>query len=141
MDKVHLDRFAFTPYGTFGRLRVAGFVCFTVERKWLDNQPFISCIPSGGYIMKLGNFRDKYANYEVQDVPRRTAIEIHVGNVYEDVQGCIAVGGSLGWSGRMWSVTDSREAHGKFMNAMGGVPEALLVVSNLFDYQRDYIGA
>jgi hypothetical protein len=141
MDKVFLDRFAYTPFGTFGRLRVGDFLCFTIERKWLDNEPFISCIPAGAYIMTLGNFGGNYPNYELQDVPGRSAIEIHRGNTSEDVKGCIAVGYRLGTSYDKWAVTSSADAMRGYMKAMGGVPEALLVVSNLWDYMRDYNGA
>src|SRR5688572_31361757 len=75
---VTLERFAYTPMGTFGLLSVDGGVPFrTVERPWARNMDGISCIPCGAYSLKLGMFysgdgvggKKDYPAYEILDVP------------------------------------------------------------------------
>ena len=56
VDKVLLERFAYTPMGIFGRIMSPEFQCYTVERPWLDNRARESCIPEGVYRLRLGTF-------------------------------------------------------------------------------------
>ena len=53
-DTLQLQRFAYTPFGTFGRLYMPEFQCFTIERPWLNNVPKESCIPEGEYGIRRG---------------------------------------------------------------------------------------
>jgi hypothetical protein len=118
-EMVTVERFAYTPMGTFGRLRYKGFGCFTVEKPWANNAPYTSCIPTGIYPIKLGKFyHGAYSCYELDQVPNRTLIKIHRGNTMDDVKGCIAVGTALGVINKLWAVTNSRKAHDEFMAAM-----------------------
>lgn len=74
----------------------------TIERRWLNNAPNVSCIPDGEYPLVArtwGGFFRKYKKEfghefvaEVADVPGRSSILIHRGNTESDVTGCIAVG-------------------------------------------------
>ncbi|MFW8589834.1 DUF5675 family protein [Glaciecola sp. 2405UD65-10] len=66
-----------------------GQLIYVLERPWLDNEPFVSCVPAGQYIVDhdtTGQFR----YFELQDVPGRTEIEIHPANKVEQLQGCLA---------------------------------------------------
>ncbi len=127
---VTLERFAYTPYGAFGKLMMPEFECYTVERPWLDNKPRESCIPEGEYGLKLGMYnRGGYAAYEVMDVPNRSLIKIHVGNTIDDVIGCIAPGKALGYLEKKWSVSSSRKAFKEFMRAMDGVERSTLRIT------------
>jgi len=121
-----LDRFAYSPMGTFGRLSIGDFQCFTVERPWQNNKPSVSCIPEGIYPLKLrespvvqrtsgGAYRQ---GWEVTHVPNRSMIMLHVGNTMTDVEGCIAVGAALGWVAGRWAVTDSRKTFSLLMDAL-----------------------
>ena len=85
--------------------------CKTLELPWLDNHPFISCIPAGEYWIKR-RWSPKLGNHlKVLDVPDRTDILIHSLNFYTQTQGCIGVGKRLvdinndGWK----DITNSRE--------------------------------
>ena len=119
VDKVLLERFAYSPFGVFGKIIIPEFECFTVERPWLDNKPRESCIPEGTYTIRLGMYnRGGYAAYEVLNVPDRTLIKIHIGNTIDDVIGCIAPGKALGFLERKWAVSSSRKAFKEFMGAM-----------------------
>ena len=129
-DTVQLERFAYTPVGTFGRLYVPEFQCFTVERPWLNNAPKESCIPEGEYEIRLGQYnRGGYPAYEVVGVPDRTLIKIHIGNTMDDLLGCIALGKALGWVERKWAVTSSKKAFAEFMTAMDGAATAQLHIA------------
>jgi len=127
--RVELARWAFTPFGVFGELSVGGFSCFTVERPWLDNEPFRSCIPAGEYRLVRGFYhRGGYPAFEVRDVPGRSLIKIHAGNTMDDVVGCIAPGMGLGWLDGKWAVIRSRLALTTFMDVLPD-SEASLVIS------------
>ncbi len=127
---ITLERFAYSPHGTFGRLIVPNkFQCFTVERPWLDNRTAESCIPEGRYPLRLrtspivertskGEFLQ---GWEVVDVPGRTLIMLHAGNTMADLQGCIAPGDSLGWVEGRWAVMRSRETFKLLMHALAGL--------------------
>lgn len=103
-----LTRYAYGPQATLGRLTVRDRTFWTVERPWLGNKPFESCIPEGVYQCKPYSSA-KYPNtWELQDVPERSKILIHAGNYAQDVQGCIAVGSALAAGG--WWVVKSQSA-------------------------------
>ena len=131
--RVELERFAYTPMGTFGVLSMDEFRCFTVERPWLNNKPSVSCIPRGIYTVKFGRFhRGGYNCYELLDVPGRSLIKIHVGNTMDDVIGCIAVGKGLGYVNDLWAVTSSRKAYDEFMRLAGLRSLRVLKISDVY---------
>ena len=136
---VVLERFAYTPMGTFGRLSVGSFSCFTVERPWEYNEPFESCIPEGEYVMKRSQYhRGGYATYEVVDVPGRSLIKVHIANTMLDVLGCIGVGRALGFVNDLWAIKKSKLTFERFMEAMDDVPEATLLISH-FELGRSVV--
>jgi hypothetical protein len=91
-----------------GKMEIDGLPFYTIERPWLNNEPYISCIPEGDYFCKTHN-GNKFKNvWEIEDVPGRTHILLHQGNFVEDVVGCIAVGLSV--SDDSFMVKDSRLA-------------------------------
>lgn len=80
--------------------------------------------------MHLGRFnRGGYPAYEIEDIPGRSLIKIHVGNTIDDVIGCIAPGRHLGWVAQKWAVTSSRLAFRDFMRAMAGAEHGSIIVS------------
>ncbi len=44
---LYLERFAYTPEGTLGRLALPERTIYTLKPPWRDNQVNISCIPEG----------------------------------------------------------------------------------------------
>jgi hypothetical protein len=105
-----LIRFAYTPFGVFGRLQYSKEkALYTVERPWLQNKRNISCIPVGTYPLKLERFhRGDYEAIGLQNVPERSQILIHIANTMNDVQGCIGVGNTLGYLTYYWAVQNSK---------------------------------
>lgn len=129
MKTITLERFAYTPMGTFGKLTMPEFSCYTVEKPWRDNKPFVSCIPEGEYDLKLGMYnRGGYPAYEVMNVPNRILIKIHVANTMDDVLGCIGPGLALGYVENKWAVTSSKAALKTFMEAMDGDEVGKLII-------------
>ena len=135
IKRILIDRFAYTDQGVFGALAVDNFRCFTIERPWLNNRPNISAIPTGVYIAVRGTFRDKYDNYELQDVPGRSFIEIHRGNTINDLKGCIAPGMSFEANSKdnRYRVNRSADAMDAFMQAMAGSADAIVIIKNRGD--------
>jgi hypothetical protein len=82
---------------TSGYLAVNGVItCYTLERPWSDNKQNISSIPAGKY---SGSVRYDHADHwriELNDVPGRSNIQIHIGNEPDQTKGCILVGMKLG---------------------------------------------
>lgn len=62
---------------------------FTLELPWRDNEPDISCIPEGEYIVDR-DFTGKHQYYRLREVNGRTDIEIHPANKVSELNGCIA---------------------------------------------------
>lgn len=140
MIVVELERFCYGPRGTFGRLTVGDFACYTCEPPWLHNARGRSCIPEGRYPLVPGRYnRGGYATWELRDVAGvptpdgkptwRSLIKIHRGNTIRDTRGCILLGKSLGVLGAQWAVTNSTGAHHDFMDAMAGADPAFIKIS------------
>ena len=73
-----------------------GLLCFTLENPWKDNTPSISCIPEGEYSCAPHNGTKYHETWLVKDVPGRSAILFHSGNVESDTHGCILPGTVIG---------------------------------------------
>lgn len=89
---VDITRFAYFENATMGRLRTGDFQCWTLERPWKDNEPFVSCIPDGIYECRPFSGRKFQDVVEICDVPNRTVILIHAANLPSELSGCIAPG-------------------------------------------------
>ena len=118
MADLTLTRWGSTPHGTFGQMDVDGLTIYTCERPWLDNRRNVSCIPAGKYPLRPRRYyRGGYDAIEVTEVPGRSLILFHRGNIYLNSQGCILPGMELGLLGGLWSVEDSSAAFRHLMGA------------------------
>lgn len=128
---IQLQRKESTDQGTFGRLTIGQFSCYTGELPWRDNQRGISCIPAGSY--KVGwvfasEWRGGRWVYLLQDVPSRSSVLMHSGNYCGDkalgyrthVQGCILLGEKLGWIDGQKAILLSTPMVRQFEQLMGG---------------------
>lgn len=88
-----LHRIASNDFGTFGVLIKDNTpFALTLERPWQNNIRNISCIPAGEYICKAITSPRFGNTFEVTDVPGRSHILFHKGNLSDDTHGCILVG-------------------------------------------------
>ncbi len=128
MKDVFLVRTVTSDQGTEGFLTEldGGFFCRTLECPWRDNKRSVSCIPAGEYIVVIRQSPKFGRKYWVTNVPNRSWILIHSGNVAGDVnkgfrshvQGCILLGKELGFLYGQRAILNSRITVNKFMNYM-----------------------
>jgi hypothetical protein len=105
--KLELNRTYYT-HGTNGDLLLKGErVCSTIELPWKNNAARMSCIPEGKYELRK-RYSPRFGNHFIlMDVPNRSFILIHPGNVaLLDLKGCIApvsklAGEGMGTESRM----------------------------------------
>lgn len=127
---LEIMRYGYTPMGTFGVMYIDGVRLVTVERPWINNEPNISCIPEGTYVVKPRRYyRGDYDAMEVVNVEGRSYILFHIGNTYLDSAGCILVTSREGCVNGMWGGVDSRNAFGHFMSVVGGAEHDLMIRS------------
>lgn len=130
---LHLRRLSQTDFATYGELLDAEqrLLCVTLERPWLANAHEVSCIPPGVYPAhrRLSPKRG-YELFELSNVPDRTHIEIHVGNLPKDSEGCILVGSSFGDLEGHRGVLGSKVAFSRFMRRLRDVDDFTLTVTD-----------
>lgn len=92
---LRLERQIFTPYCTIGTLyEDSKEICKTLENPWYNNVSNISCIPGGRYEVERDT-KGIHQYFAIKNVPARTNIEIHIGNLAKDTKGCILCGSKL----------------------------------------------
>lgn len=137
---IHLARFGSIPgQGTFGELTIGDFTCKTIEREWLNNRSFVSCIPAGEYQLipherpngdnvfavvneALGIYRYPHPG------AKRDLILIHSANTMGELAGCIAPGDHHGGIGGKFAVYNSQVTMDK-LKALLGTEEHTLTIS------------
>lgn len=136
MLNARLVRQPSTPQGTIGRISLGPAKSwYTIELPWRDNRRQVSCIPAGEYPCSIVHSQKYGQVYHVQNVPGRSGILIHSGNLAGDTaqgfishsKGCILPGLRVGTLDRQLAVLSSRTALREFMDALGGEPFTLIV--------------
>lgn len=117
--RLTLERCCHMDYGTLGVLRLGDWSCWTLERPWLNNEVDVSCIPEGVYEV-APDLEGRFIGYpELQDVPGRTEIIIHRGNVITDTVGCILVGLTRHLADEHMSIGQSSLAYNALVHRAG----------------------
>ena len=120
-----LERFAYSPMGTFGRLILGDLELWTIERPWANNEVRLSCVPEGEYTLEAHEstrYKDTWAligetvSHWPGEGKQRSTCVFHVGNSMDDVKGCIAPGMRL--NEHDWGVGASRIAMDAFRKEM-----------------------
>lgn len=106
MKQLIITREPSTDEGTFSKGVLDGDLTWEfVELPWKENLQGLSCVPAGEYIARIvhsAHFGRPV--YLLENVPDRTAIEIHPANwggdvelgLYSDLRGCAAPGTERG---------------------------------------------
>ena len=132
MKRYTLKRIASNTDGTFGVLLDEDIpFCLTVERQWLENRSNVSCVPDGTYICKRGQFTKHGNTFEVMNVPGRSAILFHKGNIDDDSHGCIIVGEQYGYLSEDVAVLSSGSAFTEFLDRLKDVNEFELTIKTV----------
>lgn len=119
---VYLIRYASDERCTRGVLIAGDVMLRTLELPWRDNKANVSCIPTGEYDVDYlprsasGKFRQVY---HVRNVPNRSGILFHNGNVPSQIQGCILVGMKSGELSGQPAVLSSSAGMEKMRQAVG----------------------
>lgn len=139
-DAIIIERFCYAPNGTFGRLYYDDFSCFTVEREWANNMPYISCIPDGRYICNWHNsprFGNTLAvvggsvSLSPSPTHQRSAILFHLGNWPTNFNGCIGLGHTFACINGEMGVSSSRDTVQQFLSLFHGKANIPLIITNI----------
>ena len=122
--KVTLIRYDEDRDGTFGVMLIGGKpFCSTLEPMDKGNAQDVSCIPAGTYVCGIVDSPKYGSTFEVQNVPGRSHILIHSGNVIEHTKGCILLGEYEGKLKADRAVLNSGATFRKFMHSMIGLTD------------------
>lgn len=127
-----------SDHGTFGTFSYPGFKSFVAEPPWRDNQPRISCIPAGEYLVKLRKSPKYGLTFHVTNVEGRSYILKHSGNYAGDTEkgfkthtlGCVLHGQKLGYLGGQRSVLNSRMKINELLRITNYQPFKLIIKWN-----------
>lgn len=95
----------------------------TLELAWRGNEANMSCIPAGVYYCRRHNSPHFGEVFKLQNVPNRTNILMHKGNIDADTKGCILVAEQyerIFYKQRWWNaVLRSRKGFNELMKRGG----------------------
>ena len=102
-------------------------VCVTLENPWVNNKPYVSCIPKGLYSgIPFSGLRFKNV-YILQNVDNRSNILMHIGNTASHTSGCILLGSRFGLLKGKVAVLESTAAFAVFSGLLDGNGFELIV--------------
>ena len=90
----------------------------TLERQWMMNERGVSCIPAREYICKRVKSPRFGDTFEVTNVPERSEILFHKGNLVDDTHGCIVLGEQFGQLDGKNAILSSGPAFTEFMERL-----------------------
>jgi len=132
IDILRIVRYSETDNGVYGVMEYNGIpFCLTLEPNDRGNGKN-SCIPAGRYTCKRHS-GTKYKNtWGIQNVPNRTAILFHVGNIEDDSLGCILLGSTLASVKGKLGIVRSSNTFTRFMNVSERANELQLTITESF---------
>ena len=108
----------------------SGKTLVTLERPWLDNLCNKSCIPPGVYLcnyLERSNSGKYKRCWHVQNVPGRSGILWHPGNLVRHTLGCILPGLCCGVLEGQTAVLSSAAAMNIIRSELGGMNFVLII--------------
>jgi len=124
-----LKRIASNSDGVFGVLIHENRpFALTLERPWLDNVKSLSCIPAGQYRCERVDSPHFGNTFEVTNVPDRTHILFHKGNIEDDTHGCILVGEQFEPLNGKDAILSSKKGFEEFLSKMKGIDSFPLTI-------------
>jgi len=117
---------------TFGVLLREDGIPFALalERPWLDNQRSVSCIPAGTY-RAIRHVSPRFGEtFWIQDVPGRSEILFHKGNIDDDSHGCILVGEQFDPVKGEDGIVASAHGFEQFMALLAGTDEFTIEIKD-----------
>ncbi len=128
MKIVELIRLEESESGTFGVLRINKQVfCCTLEPADRENQVSVSSIPAQQYICRPVESPTHGGTFEVTNVPGRTHVLFHAGNVAANTEGCILLGEHFGKLKGERAILNSGWTFKEFLREVGREPFHLTI--------------
>lgn len=90
----------------------------SLERPWRNNERNVSCIPPGTYECRRVKSPRFGETFQVMDVPGRSQILFHKGNIDADTHGCICVGEAFNPVLGKPGITQSGEGFSEFLGLL-----------------------
>jgi len=122
---IRITRFKESKAGTFGHLEMEGFSCYTLERNYVGNKPFISSVPLGEYSLTPTTYKSsqsvalcnvQHGIYRHENpLSTRYGILVHAANWVHQLQGCIALGDEMMMMNGKMGISLSVETVSRFM--------------------------
>ena len=126
---VRLTRLEENKQGTFGVLTICSQVfCITLELPDRLNASNISNIPAQQYVCEKTESPRFGKTFEVHDVPSRSLILFHAGNLVSSSRGCIILAQYFGKLRGERAVLNSGKTFRKFMGIMENVDKFYLTI-------------
>lgn len=121
-------------FGALGVLRINKEIFgFTLEPPKRDNTVNESCIPTGQYLAHAHRSIRFGDTYRVAQVPGRSEILFHAGNVMDDTSGCILLGSEVGkLKTARRAVLNSGQTFSKFMKELSNYDKFHFTVMEKF---------
>ena len=114
-------------------------ICNTVEPPWKENRVNVSCIPEGLYMahrrMRHAGQGGEYEVFELENVPGRTVVQLHIANEPAELEGCIAP--VTYWLDRKFFGCGSNDAFGHFMRPLKNINRIALKITSSCVQTRD----
>jgi len=121
----------YLPDMTLGQAFMDNFECWTMERPWLGNEPFKSCVPEGVYFanrIKDSSKTNGRETFELENVEGRTDIQIHPGNFVDETEGCILPGQPPQVIQGKYGVPSSSNTFDELMKFLDGVDRIKVII-------------
>lgn len=120
-------------YGTFGVLLIDKEVfCVTLEPSSIMNERDVSSIPAQQYECKRFNSPRFGETWKVCNVPKRSYILFHAGNIKEDTSGCIILAEKFGKLYSNRAVLNSGKTFSEFMKKTLRVDRLHLTIKEIY---------
>jgi len=120
-------------YGTFGALKIQKQVfCVTLEPPDYENMKDMSSIPVQQYTCELYDSPNFGVTYQVLNVPFRTHVMFHPGNLVTHTRACIITAQHWGVLGKDRAVLNSGATFRRFMKFMEPYKKFHLTVKEEF---------
>ena len=120
-------------HGTFGVLKINKKVfCVTLEPPDKENQQSVSSIPVQQYVCRRYSSAKYPSTFQVTNVPGRTKVLFHSGNIVNHTMGCILLGQYFGKLSGNRAVLNSGKTFDGFMVVLSGVQAFHLTVKEMY---------
>lgn len=103
----------------------------TLEPPWKNNKPNESCVPKGEYICNRFHSEKHPDTFCLSDTSGREAILFHIGNSFEDTQGCILIGRRFGIINNKIAILESKLAFDEFLNRTKDIEQFNLLIQEI----------